>query len=224
MTKFYNFLEKSNKIHNEFYNYDKVNYINARTKIIIVCPKHGDFEQLPFNHLKGKGCKICGIEKVKEKLSKTSEIFIKELKEIYGDIYDYSLVEYKNYKTPVKIICKEHGLYERRPTDLLYGRNCSECKPDIKERIINIEDKNIEFIEKCKSVWFDKYDYSLVEYTNSKLPVKIICKKHGIFEQTPNIHLRGSGCPKCKKINKLDFLEKIPDRFKEIYNYEKFKY
>lgn len=220
MTKFYNFLEKANKIHDNFYNYDKVNYINARTKITIVCPIHGDFEQLPFNHLKGKGCKICGVEKTKVKLYKTSEVFIKELKEIYGDIYDYSLVEYENDKTSVKIICKEHGIYEKRPTDLLYGRYCNECKLDIKERKVNKEDKNNKFIEKSKSIWFDKYDYSLVEYINSKSPVKIICKKHGIFEQTPNTHLRGSGCPKCKKINNHDFLENIPDRFKEIYNYE----
>jgi hypothetical protein len=219
MTKFYNFLEKANKIHNEFYNYDKVNYINARTKITIVCPIHGDFEQLPFNHLKGKGCKICGIEKVKEKLSKTSEFFIKEIKEIYGNTYDYSLVDYKNDKSSVKIICKKHGIFEKRPTDLLYGRHCNDCELKIKKRIIK-EDKNTNFIEKCRSVWFNKYDYSLVEYINSKLTVKIICKKHGIFDQTPNTHLRGSGCPKCKKINKLDFLEKIPHRFKEIYNYE----
>lgn len=66
MTKFCNFLEKSNNIHDDFYNYEKTNYINARTKITIVCPVHGEFEQLPFNHLKGKGCKKCGIEKVKK--------------------------------------------------------------------------------------------------------------------------------------------------------------
>lgn len=83
VNKFYRFLEKANKIHSFFYSYNKVNYINARTKMTITCPIHGDFEQLPFNHLKGKGCSKCGIEKVRTKLSKKSNTFIKELEDIY---------------------------------------------------------------------------------------------------------------------------------------------
>jgi hypothetical protein len=217
---FCEFIKKANELHDYFYCYDKVNYINAKTKVTIVCPIHGEFEQLPSNHLKSKGCKKCGIEKVKKKLSKTSDSFINELKVIYGDLYDYSFIKYINDTTPVKILCKKHGIFEKRPTDLLYGRYCNECKLNIKKRKKKKVDKNSEFIEKCKEVWSNKYDYSLVEYSDSKSPVKIICKKHGIFKQTPNIHLRGSGCPNCKKINKSDFLEKIPYRFKEIYNYD----
>ena len=54
------------------------------------------------------------------------------------------------------------------------------------------------FIEKAKQIHGNKYDYSLVEYKNNKTKVKIICPIHGIFEQTPNCHLRLQGCPKCK--------------------------
>lgn len=55
-----------------------------------------------------------------------------------------------------------------------------------------------EFIEKSKLVHLDRYDYSLVKYKNAKSKVKIICKKHGLFEQAPTKHLYGNGCPVCK--------------------------
>ena len=53
------FINKSDKIHNNQYNYSKVNYINAHTKVEIICPKHGSFLQKPNNHLSGKGCIRC---------------------------------------------------------------------------------------------------------------------------------------------------------------------
>jgi len=56
-----------------------------------------------------------------------------------------------------------------------------------------------EFISKAKEKHSNKYDYSLVDYINSTTKVKIICPEHGVFEQTPNYHLRGYGCIKCCK-------------------------
>jgi hypothetical protein len=70
MNRFDNFIYKANKIHNSFYLYNKVNYINAREKVIITCPTHGDFEQLPYNHLIGKGCNKCSIDRNKIKFTK----------------------------------------------------------------------------------------------------------------------------------------------------------
>ena len=43
----------------------------------------------------------------------------------------------------------------------------------------------------------DQYDYSLVRYVNNHTKVKIICPIHGVFEQTPDSHLQGAGCPRC---------------------------
>jgi hypothetical protein len=120
---------------------------------------------------------------------KTTEEFIKMAKSIHGDGYDYSLVEYKNNKTKVKIICHEHGIFEQKPIHHLRGHGCHECG-----------DKRLttkQFIEKAKSIHKDKYDYSLVEYKNNKTKVRIICPEHGAFEQRPNDHLRGRGCSKC---------------------------
>ena len=80
------------------------------------------------------------------------------------------------------------------------------------------------FIDKSNEIHSSKYDYSLVNYINNKTKVKIICKKHGIFEQTPTHHVRGSNCPKCK-ISKgeqkvINWLEK--NKIKYIYD-KKFK-
>ena len=54
-----------------------------------------------------------------------------------------------------------------------------------------------EFIQKAKAIHGDKYDYSKVEYVNSKTKVRIICPIHGEFWQVPSNHLRNHGCPKC---------------------------
>ena len=53
------FIEEANKVHGGLYEYHKVNYINTSTKVCIVCPIHGDFWQIPTNHLKGQGCPFC---------------------------------------------------------------------------------------------------------------------------------------------------------------------
>jgi hypothetical protein len=58
------FIEKAIKTYGDKYNYSKVNYINSKTKVIIICPLHGEFEQQPNNHLQGYGCKHCSLQKL----------------------------------------------------------------------------------------------------------------------------------------------------------------
>jgi hypothetical protein len=180
------FIEKSKIIHgNNKYDYSLVNYINAKTKVKIICKIHGIFEQTPNSHLSGKGCILCaGI------LLKTKEEFINECILIHGNLFDYSEVEYINAKTKVKIICEKHGLFEQTPINHLCGKGCGRC--------IGHNKSTEDFIEESKLKHGDNnYDYSVVDYINSKTKVKIICKIHGIFEQTPNSHLRGRGCSRC---------------------------
>ena len=130
-------------------------------------------------------------------LKLSAEKFIEKAKNIYGDKYDYSLVDYKNEKTKIKIRCKKDDyIFEQTPCQHLRGRNgCPLCSPNPK---YNQE----TFIEKCKKIHQNKYDYSLVNYKNSKTKVKIICKKCGdVFEQKPNDHIQGHGCPNCRFMN-----------------------
>jgi hypothetical protein len=104
MDKFINFIQKVNKVHDGFYSYNKVNYINARTKITITCPVHGDFEQLPYNHLIGKGCNRCSVDRNKNIFTKSISEFIIQSDIIHKNFYDYSKVNYVNDSIKIDII------------------------------------------------------------------------------------------------------------------------
>ena len=120
------FIEKARQIHNDKYDYSKVNYVNSRTKVCIICPTHGEFWQTPHNHLKGYGCAECGKEK--SHLSKmTTEDFIVKSKEIHGNKYDYSKACYKTCDTKVCIICPEHGEFWQTPSNHINGSGCPKC-------------------------------------------------------------------------------------------------
>ncbi len=125
----------------------------------------------------------------------TTEEFVSRARRVHGDKYDYSLVKYLAARIPVKIICREHGEFEQKPTKHLSGYGCKSCG---KLATANARRSNTEqFIAKAKRVHGDKYDYSLVSYEGVDLSVKIICRTHGEFEQQPHSHLSGSGCRKC---------------------------
>ena len=115
------FILKAKSVHSDKYVYDLVMYINAKTKIKIVCSEHGEFEQTPNKHLSGQGCGKC-VGK-----NKTTQDFINGAIKIHGNKYDYSLVDYKNNYTKVSIICEEHGLFEQEPTNHLFGQGCGKC-------------------------------------------------------------------------------------------------
>jgi len=186
------FIEKSKRIHGNKYDYSLVEYKNNHTKVKIICSEHGIFEQTPKKHFTGQNCPNCSINKKSNSIN-----FIKKSKDIHGDKYNYSLVVYMNAKSKVHIICPIHGVFSQKPNDHLSGFGCKKCGTDKTNKKL-LSNKN-EFINKSKKIHGDKYDYSLVNYINAKTKVKILCSKHGIFEQTPQIHLRGCGCPICKE-------------------------
>ena len=184
------FITDAKKIHGEKYDYSLVIYINAHTRIKIICQIHGIFECIPNDHLSGKNCAKCIGNKVK-----STEKFITEAQEIHGDKYDYSLVDYINNHTPIKIICQHCGIYEQMPFVHLKGSNCSFCAGRKRKTVE-------QFIEEAKKIHGDKYDYSNIIYINDRTPVKICCPLHGIFEKAPGHHLRNEqGCQKCSKTN-----------------------
>lgn len=183
------FIEKVREIHGDRYGYNKVNYINSSTPVILNCDIHGDFEIKPVDILQGCGCKECNPSPYKKY---TTESFIEAAKKVHGeDKYDYSEVNYVNINTPVKLICNKcKKEFTQRPHDHLYGHGCSECNGGVN---INTE----EFIRRAKLIHKDTYGYDEVEYVNCTTPVKIICNSHGPFWQQPSIHLSNCGCPSC---------------------------
>ena len=205
------FIEKANYVHNGKYNYSKTYYVNNRTVVDIICKEHGLFQQNASNHLAGQNCPIC----VGRGKGNTKR-FVTSAKKTHDNRYDYSLVEYINNKSKIKIICKEHGVFEQSPTRHLTGDGCPKCNGGVKSN-------RDEFINKVIIIHDNKYDYSLIKYINSQTKVKIICKKHGVFEMKPNHHLSGQGCGKCSVENSVltttEFIERAQKVHGSIYDY-----
>ena len=183
------FIKTSNKIYDNKFDYSKVEYISDRTPVTIICKKHGEFSQTPLTHKNGSGCPYCKVEKQKEK-------FIKKANIIHNNKYDYSKVVYVNNKTPVVIICPEHGEFTQRPDNHLHGAGCFRCGVEL--RGINQRLSTENFITRAKEIHNNKYTYNKTIYYKTDEKVVITCPIHGDFLQTPNIHLGGCGCPKCK--------------------------
>jgi hypothetical protein len=145
------FIEKAINKHNNFYDYSLVEYINAQTKVKIICPKHGLYEQQPNNHLFGQGCIKCMGDRVKKARISNTEEFIKKSQKIHGTIYDYSLTKYKTGKDKVIIICKKHGEFLQTPfahSSPSMKQGCPYCKiskgeDEIEKYLIK---NNIEYI------------------------------------------------------------------------------
>ena len=186
------FIKNAIEIHKNKYDYSKVDYINAYTKVCIICPEHGEFWQTPHNHTANKaGCPQCS--KYHKRYNINS--FIEIAKTVHGNKYDYSKVLYKDSKTKVNIICPKHGEFWQTPSKHMAGQGCPECSYIT---TANKTRKNTEqFINEAKLIHNNKYDYSKVEYKNVYNKVIIICPKHGEFKQTPHHHLNYHGCPSC---------------------------
>lgn len=210
-----NFITKAKEIHKNKYDYSKTKYINNRTKIIIICNKHGEFLQTPANHLAGQNCKKCGHNML------TKQEFIDKAQKIHKNKYDYSNINYIDIKTKITIICPTHNKFLQLPESHLLGNNCPKCAGITKST-------TTEFIKKAKNIYKNKYEYSKVDYVNSHTKVTIICKKHGEFLQTPNQHLNGHNCPNCITINhkstKKQFIRKAQIVHDNKYDYSNTKY
>lgn len=187
------FIERAKKIHGNKYDYSKVKYIDYETPVTIICPIHGEFQQTPNSHLHSYGCPKCGRKNINADRKLTTEEFIKKAKEVHGDKYDYSKVEYKTNKTPVTIICPIHGEFKQRPANHLSGNGCKKCA--VEESRLSKE----IFITRSRLIHGYKYDYSKVRYVDSATKICIICPKHGEFWQIPTDHLDGHGCPFCNE-------------------------
>ena len=192
------FIKKGKTIHNNKYDYSKVEYKNNRTKICIICPQHGEFWQTPGSHLSGCGCPKCANNKKSVSQKSNTEEFILKARDVHGDKYDYSKVEYSKNSVKVCIICPEHGEFWQTPNNHLNGQACQKCYNN--RRGVSQKSNTEEFIEKARKIHGNKYDYSKVKYVNVNTKVCIICPKHGEFWQRPDNHLTSKcGCPLCQE-------------------------
>lgn len=191
------FINKANSIHNNYYSYDKVNYINNSIKVIIKCPIHHEFIQTPRDHLTGRGCYKCSLIKKSKSQSMSLDNFLRKAQDVHQNKYDYSLVDFNNSRDKIKIKCQTHGIFEQKVSAHLFGYGCKSCSSIYNNKLKMSTDI---FIKKCNDIHNKKYSYDSVNYIDAKSPIKIKCYKHGYFYQSPNSHLNGRGCPRCNKV------------------------
>ncbi len=183
------FLKKADERFHGKYDYSKVEWKGYQRKVCIICPEHGEFWQTPDRHLKSLGCPKCSGRYLDQ------DFFIEKSRLVHGDKYDYSKVIYSNSQTKVCIVCPKHGEFWIKPNGHLQGHGCRLCYNESASS--RLTKSATDFLSIAQTVHKGKYDYSEIEYVNRRIPVKIICPKHGPFLQTPKAHIRGAGCPMC---------------------------
>ena len=196
------FIKEAKLVHGDKYDYSKVVFKNKAAKVIIVCPIHGEFQQIPSSHLKGYGCAKCGKNKLSERYRLKQNELIERFITKHGDRYDYGNVEYKSMHEKIEVACKKHGAFMVTPHNHLKGSGCPLCYNE--NRVPGNKKTTEDFIEKSALIHNGKYDYSNTQYVNSKTIVDIVCRKHGEFKQTPECHLQGCGCPSCGAVKSKD--------------------
>lgn len=179
----------------------------ARTR---KCKSHPDGERIAIPN-NGTRCRICYEDSKKKRVEKN----IQKSMKIHGGKYDYSLTWYDKVKDKAKIICPKHGVFKQCIWNHLKGRGCPHCAREEKT------DNKTGVITKFKEIHDEDYDYSLVEYVNDKVKVKIICPKHGVFEQHPMKHKTGQGCPKCRMSHGERKVKRFLDKNKVLYESQK---
>ena len=223
-----NFIQKAKEKFPNF-DYSKTSYTNSKTKVVITCPEHGDFEILPTNFLKSHfGCPSCGRVHRTKNLRKKD--FVKEALEKFPR-FDYSKVKYINEKTNVVIICPEHGEFETTPASFLLSKHgCPMCAIEHRSKLRSMSFS--EFVEKANKVHKNKYKYHKDTYINTRQKTLISCPLHGDFWQLATNHLAGDDCPICAKENRIklesltteQFILKARKIHKDKYDYSKVKY
>jgi very-short-patch-repair endonuclease len=217
------FLRDATNIFGDRYDYSKVEFTTKRSNIKIGCSKHGTFEKQLDKHLKGEGCQKCKREK---KSKYKLDDFLKDATNIFGDLYNYSKVEFVNKESIITIVCKKHGVFAKQLDKHLKGRGCQKCVREEKTYTTEI------FIEKANKVFNNKYDYSITKYTGSQYDVDIICLNHGKFTIRANLHLYGHGCPEknCEqnvnnmRITKYNVIEKFREKHGDKYDYSQVEF
>jgi hypothetical protein len=262
------FISESIEIHSIKYDYSLVNYINNKTKIKIICPTHGGFEQSPQHHIKGSGCPVCSgnvmdtkffISDMKKKykyynysksiyLNSSSKVIIEcpihgefesipgnrsgckkcNTANVRGDYIDffikkcyrkfrkkYNYNNLKNESGEILLKCTKHGEFKIDPILHLRGRHCVNCEQE--KKIKKLKNRRKMFFKKCKIKHDDKYEYNELSYKNQNSIIKISCPTHGNFTQKANSHVMGNGCIKCSG-NELKTTDLFIKQSKELHN------
>lgn len=207
------FIAEARAIHGNRYDYTRANYINNKTKTTIICPKHGEWQQTPANHLSGFGCKLCGHKNAGQYHKKDTHSFIEAARKVHGNKYDYSEAKYVGAREKLTILCPIHGAFKQFAGSHLGGKGCTPCSYEYRSEIGRMQ--YADFVCRATEVHKAVYNYELAKdcFGNSDTKIPIICSRHGVFEQSPANHLRGNGCPICRYEKSASTMRKSTEDF-----------
>ena len=200
------FIERAKKLHGEEqYDYSKVIYEGSGKPVRIICKDHGEFLQIAHSHLRGQSCKECAKVTCSEKLTMTTDTFIRKSKEKHGERYDYSKAVYEGNKASLTIICSVHGEFQQRANGHLNGNGCPKCGQCSGKDNRSIEPRNLctetSILNRLREVHGDKYNLSQVRYINTRTKITLICSTHGAFQILPGHAIRlKQGCNECGRL------------------------
>ena len=194
------FIELASEKHCGKYDYSNLEYNGIYKEIELACAYHGKFIVTAREHLyHGHGCPDCKEIEINNHILSEKNKYFEIVKNKYNNKYDYSMFEYDHYKLyelETIVICKEHGPFSITAVGHIHGDGgCKKCAAIKRGNITRFTTE--EFIKLAMNTHGDRYDYSQSQYTGSLNKIDIICKKHGVFPQTPENHMRGRGCPSC---------------------------
>jgi hypothetical protein len=215
------FTEKARKRHGDRFDYSACRYVNATTKVTIICRTHGKFSVIPDVHTREGsqgGCTECAGNR-----KKTTAQFIREATKKHKGFYSYRRAKYTGARALIIITCPLHRDFQQTAGEHIGGKGCQKCYDErrIQKYVANADERRLKFIQKSIKKHGQKYDYSFAVYVNNKMPLQIICSTHGIFYQSPAVHLRGGECTTCSREaggkKRRSGLEKFIARAKEVH-------
>ncbi|MBP5458056.1 MAG: hypothetical protein J6Y37_16330 [Paludibacteraceae bacterium] len=209
------YLMRAREVHGDRYDLSKVVYNGSKENVTVTCHRkdefgneHGEFSIRASNFIYGTGCPKCGGH-----YTYTLEEWKARANKVHDGRYDYSMVKSTKVKDKVEIICPVHGSFIQTAGSHLQGCGCPSCN-------LGVVGNKDDFVERSNAIHHGYYDYSEFVYVNRKTKGTIICPIHGRFSMTPDHHLKGSGCNKCKN-SKLENI--LISRFNKdgiLYEYQ----
>lgn len=191
------FKRKFNELYGNSYDLSEFTYVKSSIKSTVICSKHGRFEASPNNLLCGRGCPKCGNESKRTTQSIKEQVFSNRIESLYGSSITYDFRTYVNNSTKMSFMCNEHGEFKALPLNVMRGHGCPTCGKA--KYSSSRTTKWYDALSKMVATHGDMYKYNESTYVSPKVKMEIVCKRHGVFMQTPINHWRGQGCPKCNE-------------------------
>lgn len=185
----------------DIFNFSKFKYVNRKTEVILICKNCGhEWESKPADLLRNRNikhpCPKCfKLNRQQENANKFKEWFDKNCSDKFEMVDEY--VSAKHLTTFKCKVCQT--TFKQVPDGFKTSQyKCPNCAEIARQN--SKASNTAQFIEKAKSVYGNRYDYSKTQYTRKNNPIIITCPKHGDFVTTPTSHIyKHSHCPQCQE-------------------------